>query len=540
MTQKTLRTLLPFASYPQAENGGLENDSEKAAVFCLAELGRESGGGIFNRQPTEKIVFIAEVYYPFWIAPFRGMALLFDGLNVASHKIAYPAIPEPAVFKDNLNQSSSTRHAYVGFLSEHLNYFESANGEQTKVIDGLMYDKDFLTEFMNFLKEAITTDKPLSDSVLVAPAFDSGQIKTVLKNLEDSRSKLMQELEALNEIIKLLNTKTQQLMKSLREELEATETKFRGKIQKAKTTLENKKAQINKEYSKKVTEESSSFEQETVELHKEKIKLEKTKEDLNSEIDRIENEIKTSAVNKEQDNEQGWKEKRNELKDKIPGINDEIKNLDEKIQEIEENKRKALFQLKQENDAKRMEAGKDLMEIEASCDAEKKICKDEMEKIEELTSSISSKIDRLSKMRETVLTEFDGLGIREEIPSSSLVQMPFYLLCYQSKSNKRFTYVAASIISEGGLSAKLRAIGKKKITQMFQPRSQKITSILNSFIGLMDTNVAFSHDISEACSKANIVQSKEAVETIKSGLRKLNAEGWLSNTEFESFSQIRA
>ncbi len=254
-----------------SENKVLNQDAEKAVVACLTELGKENGGGFFKKKPAEKVVFISEIYYPFWIAPFRGLTLVFDGLNVASHTITYPAIPDPAVFKETLNQRSSTRQAYAGFLSEHINYFESSNGEQTKVIDGLISNKDFIAEFMEFLKEATTTDSALTESVLVTPAYDSMQMETVLKELEDSRTKFMQELQALNEIIKLLNAKTQQFMNSLREELAATEEKFSGQIQEAKTNLENMKSQINKEYSEKVTNASSGFEQETVALQTEKI-----------------------------------------------------------------------------------------------------------------------------------------------------------------------------------------------------------------------------------------------------------------------------
>jgi hypothetical protein len=86
-------------------------------------------------------------------------------------------------------------------------------------------------------------------------------------------------------------------------------------------------------------------------------------------------------------------------------------------------------------------------------------------------------------------------------------------------------------------STRLKAIGKKKITQLFQPRSQKIISILNAFIALMENNVAFNHEINEACNKVNLLQSKEATELIKNGLSKLKEQGWLSDSEFESFRQ---
>jgi len=533
-----LKTLLPFASYLQSENGSLQREFEKAAVFCLTELGRETGGGVFRKKPSEKIVFIAEVYYPFWIAPFRGFTLLFDGLNTSSHTMTYPAISDLQVFKTNLNQRSSTRQIYATFLSNHLSYFQISNSEQVKVIEGLISDIDFIREFMDYSKEATTTENSVTDSVLISPAHDEKQIMNNIQELEVSRSSVARELEELNETIKLLNVKTQEFLGALREEIKSIEEKFSGPIEAAKVTLEKKKSQINKEYTDKVTEASIKYEQETVALQKETLKLEKMSDELQSEIEHIETEIKKSVINKDNESEQRWKDKRNELKKKVPEIAPAIKDLEIKIQEVEENKKNEIFQLKQDNDAKIKEAGKDLQEIESSLGAEKKNRQDEMEKIEELTSSINGKIDKLSKMKEATLREYDALGIREGKVAPLLVYMPFYLQCYQSKSDKRFNYVAPSIVSSMSLNARLKAIGKKRITQLFQPRSQKIISILNSFIVLLGENIAFSHEINDVCNKVNLLQLREATELIKNGLNELKTEGWLSDGEFESFRQI--
>ena len=93
-------------------------------------------------------------------------------------------------------------------------------------------------------------------------------------------------------------------------------------------------------------------------------------------------------------------------------------------------------------------------------------------------------------------------------------------------------------MNSGGFSTRLKAMGKMKITQVFKPRSQKTTSILNNFLVLIDNNVAFGHEIIEACNKVNLLQSKEDTGSIKKGLSELKAEGWLSDSEFEFFSQI--
>jgi hypothetical protein len=141
-------------------------------------------------------------------------------------------------------------------------------------------------------------------------------------------------------------------------------------------------------------------------------------------------------------------------------------------------------------------------------------------------------------MRETAVTEFDSLGIKQDKVALTLVYMPFYLICYQAGSKRRYTYVAPSVIGNSGLGSRL--MGKRRITKLFQPRSQKILSILNSFLKLLDENVVFSHEINEACKKANMLESKEDLALMKKGLSDLELEGWLSASEYESFSKIVA
>jgi len=84
LSRKIEKTLLPFATLSPASGESFTKDAERAAVFCLAELGRDKGGGFFKKRTPEKLVSIAEVYYPFWVAPFGRLVLLLDGLNVTS------------------------------------------------------------------------------------------------------------------------------------------------------------------------------------------------------------------------------------------------------------------------------------------------------------------------------------------------------------------------------------------------------------------------------------------------------------------------
>jgi predicted nucleic acid-binding Zn-ribbon protein len=537
--RKTSKTFLPFAALSQLTVAPFTKDAERAAVFCLAELDRDKGGGFFKKRAAEKLVSIAEVYYPFWVAPFGSMTLLLDGLNITSHSISYSVLPDLKVFKDKMNIRSETRQAYVTFLSNNLNYFQVSDSEETKVINGLITDADFLKEFTPYLNEAVMTEAPVVDSVLISPTNDEAAVLVMTQELENLQSQFVGEVKELNELIKLLNLKTQEFLEMLREEVKQTEEKFTKPIEEAKALLEDKTAQINREYTEKITETSTQFEQETLAAQKEIITLEKTKEQLTTEIEHCEAEIKTATINKDDVTEQKWKEKRNELKKEIPEITKQTRALTEKIREIEENKKRAIFQLKSENDAKIKEASKDLMTIETSRDAEISILKREMEIHEELTANIIKQMDQLAKMREATIAEFDKLGVQQKNVNPSLVHMPFYLIRYQSGQNRRYTFVAPSFVGSVGVGAKLRsAMGKMKISQLFQPRSKKIVSLLHKFAILLEEDVAFGSDINEACSKANLLEAENLKQSIAAGLSKLKEDGWLSEQERKSSSQI--
>jgi DNA repair exonuclease SbcCD ATPase subunit len=429
-----------------------------------------------------------------------------------------------------------TRQIYATFLINNQNYFKNQNQEQSLKIEGLMSDEEFIKEFLEYTKQATTTNTPITQVVLVTPALDEGGVLKMLQNIENTKAQLKEELADLNEIIKLLNKKNQQTQAYLKENIKAIEDEYRHKIQRVKSVFESNATKINKIYSEQVTGISNKFELEMRKLHKELVKLEKEKEKLEAEIRHAEAEIKTSAINKEDITERKWKETRKRLKEKQPKIASNLKEMQKQIDEAEEKQKNTLFQLKQTNDLKIKEASKDLVEIEASRDAEIKVCTKEIEKVEELTLNIIKTVDELAKSREATLPEFDHIGIKQNQTKNELVYMPFYLSCYQSKT-KRYTYLAPSNVSDSGLSTKLKCIGKTKITQLLQPRSKKIISILNNFIGLLDENIVFCREISEACMKANLLQTTKSKEATKDGLKRLKEKGWLSNNEFEQFNQ---
>ncbi|MEM2098300.1 MAG: hypothetical protein QXU99_00930 [Candidatus Bathyarchaeia archaeon] len=533
------RLLLPYVSSPTPTNNSFSIDIERAIIFCLAELDRDKGGGFFKKRPAEKLSFVSEIYYPFWVISFGDLTLLFDGLNFASQTLQYSVLPNINNFRKNLKANSGTREAYIAFLSDNINYFENPTAEQTRVINGLLTDADFLKEFLPYLREAVMVKTPIVDSVLISPANDEATMIKIIKTLQELRAQFEIELKDLSDLIKLLNLKTQDFITAIHEEISQTEKKFAKPIEKATTLLESIIAKINLEYTEKVTEISKKFEQEILETQKEIITLEKTKEQINTELEQCQTEIRTAIINKDPIAEQKWKEKRNGLKKEIPEIKRKTKLLTEKLNEIEENKKRALLQLRSECDSKIKEATKDLTTIKASRDAEIALLNKEMEKLEELTEHIIKQIGQLIKIREATLTELDSLGIKQKNPNLTLFYMPFYLIRYQRGTTARYTFYAPSTISNTGISTKLSAIGKMKIRKLLQPRFKKINTLLHNLARNIEENITFGTEINEACRKTNLLSTEHLQQSITSGLTKLHENGWLSDSEHKYFSQTR-
>jgi len=537
--QGTIKSIIPFSALSENRKEPFAKKIERAAIFCLAELERAKGGGLVLKQPPEKLAFIAEVCYPFWLVTLDKIGLLFDGLSTTSQTLTYLTIPDIQVFHDNMKRSSKTRQAYMTFLSDNVNYFQVPSNEERKIIDGLITDPEFLDDFTSYLSEAAPIKTSLSNMVTVSPTVDESSITFTMGGLQSLKSKFAEEVNTLYTNMKLLSAKTENFMKTIRDKIKKIEQELSQKIEKCKASVEEQVDEIRKKFDEEVTEYSKKAEEELFSLQHEKIKLEKTKEQLTKEVEHCEAEIKTCAINKDDVGEHRWRDEKNKLKKQLSETETKLKKLDKNLKEVKDEKNLKIFELKSERDAKIKEAMKDLIEIESSRDAKIRIYEEEMEKFEELTSSIIEQIDKLAKLREKSVDEFDKLGVLQKRRKRVLIYMPFYLACYQSESGKRYVYFPLSIVSNVSFSVKFKgALGKAKIKQLLQPRSKKIVSFLNNFPLLMEQNAVFNREMSEACAKANLTQTKKSRESIKEGLEMLKEEGWFSEKEYESFSQM--
>lgn len=540
MTEKVAKLILPFSVPSESRTELFTKAMERAAIFCLAELERQRGTGFVLKRAPREFAFIAEFCYPFWLVPLGKASLVFDGLNFASYILPYHTVPDVEAFINGVNRSSATREAYAAFLSDNLNYFQASEKQKERPIDGLLTDPNFLQDFELYLSNAEQVKPPLSDIVLLGPTLDEPAVFSIKRELESLRTEFEKDANSLYKGMKLLNTTTKEYIDAAHIEIKQVEQEFNEKIEKKKPAVMERVEKIRRRYDEQVTRVSKRFEKNLYRLAQERVKLERAKALLLSKIERCEADIETCVINKDNAGEQRWKEEIGQHKKELSKIERELKEVEERIKVPENAKKQEISRLKLECETQIDEAMWELKEIEASRDAKIRICKQEMEKLEEQGSTIIGQMDNLAKLREATLDQLGKLGIKKKRNEYVLIHMPFYVVCYRVNSKKQYDVFPPSVANSMSFVVKVKTLGRAKIRQLLVPRSKAITSLIKKFPVIIEQNAVFEREINEAGTKVNVIQKEDLRESVRNELESLKEEGWLSEEEHKAFSQILA
>ena len=538
MSQKIEKLKPPFTVLAENRKEPFTESMEKAAVYCFAELEREKGGGLILKKKEEKTVFLAELHYPIWVAPWNGLGLVFDGLKQSSHSIAYKTFPDVKEFFEKASRSSKSIETYMAFLSDNLTYFQAPGEEKTAVFDALIADTIFLSEFSQYLSEAKPLEASEASAALISPHVDETMVSTVLEEFERLKKRFANEVSVLNECMKLLNRTTRSFAKTLRGRIRAVREEFEAEIRKQEEVVAQKTSRLNEEYEEQKVKLIKNFERQLLPLQKEKLKLEKTRDQILRKLEQYNLEAKSCAASGDSAGEKRWKEKANEVKKELSEIEKKIEETEGRIRALEENRSAETFRLRAEWETRIKEARKDLLELEASRDAKIQVHQQEMERLESLTANIIQQIGNVVKLREADLANLTSFGLPLKRKHLSLVHVPFYLACYEADLKKRYAVFPPSAANSIGFTAKLRgALGKARIKHLLAPRFKMVISLLEKIPALIEKDAAFAREIQEAGENANMLKSESMRKSVSEGLRRLRDEGWLSEKDFEAFSQ---
>ena len=531
--------LLPFSILAENRKEPFTADLEAAAVFSLAELDRGKGGGILSRRPEEKIAFITKVGYPLWLFPWSETTLIFDGFNRSTYTLKYAVIPDINGFIENLKRSSKTRETHAAFLSDHINYFQAPVTEKSVVVNGLIREPEFLNEFESYRHEAMEIEDDPANVGLITPTLEEFTVAAILKELESLRSAFKRDIDGFYRCMKFINKATNHYIQVLHSKARAAKEEFNVKINAQEELIAPKVYSLKEAYDRQIIKSTKAFDRKQLPVQKRKVKLEKSRERTLAKIEHCKLEAKTCA---EKDNDVGedkWKEKASETKKALSKIDDQLKETEKALRDLNEHKSLEIFNLRSELEAKTKEARHPLLELESSRDAKILLYKQEADKLEQQTKVILDQLGRTVKLREASIENFAKLGVKKESELRDVVlfYVPFYVICYQVESKKRYLILPPSEANSIGLSTKLKsALGRAKIKQLLVPRFEVITSLMDTILVLAQQNAVFETEMKEEGQRTNILSIDSMRERIKEGLEYIRNEGWISEKEHQSLN----
>jgi hypothetical protein len=539
LAKRVKRIILPFAVAAKDRYKPFTKDMEMAAIYYLAERDRKKGEGRVLKKPEEKLVFIAQTCYPLWLIPWRRMTLIFDGLEFSNKSLFYDVIPDIKTFETDLQASSRSREAYMAALSQNSSYFQKFSGKEEKRIEGLITNPEFTNDLLDYIQVGEDMEKGETTKAILAPLLEESEVLVSVDKLSEAREIVDEEIKSLGRTMKLLSRVSKIHVKALEREMERSKRVFDTKIKKVKPKVMAKIKKIRVKRDENVTRISKKHARKLHSLHQSRVRIERILERFSTTVDRCEQDIKGCRDRKDEAGEFQLCQKLDEIKKKIPVLNKEIKDIDREIENVEEAKKIEVSRARIKLDDQVEEAMKVLHDIEAEKEARIRLEEQEMESLEDMSSSIIKQIDTLIKAKEVSLSEFDEIGTQERNRSWVIVYLPIYFVCYETEVGKRYVVYPPSTIGSMGIKTKLKGVlGGKKMKSFLQSRSPAIGGLLDRLVDLTQENPVFEKEITMAGIKANILGATELRVGIKRGIVELRDENWISESQCEVLSKL--
>ena len=526
-TSDVKRYILPFFA---SKNRDVTGVVETAAIYALAQLERERGGGLIVKQQPEKLAFITKMGYPLWLFPKSDTVLLFDGLNDSTYTLEYFDLPSTEAFTASLQDSSNTKEDYLNFLSDHANYFEHPK-KNSLVLPSLITNYDFRQEFNIYRKEAVdVTAKPV-DLAPILPLVQETTISSLLSETEKMQSKVKADIDRLAESLRQVNKLTSQYLTELDYAAEAATDEIKAKIKAAEELINPKVAKLNSDYKKQIAQVSRSFDDELESLQKLKAKTLKSIEINQAKIRDYEQEAKSQSKKNHEVYAKAWKEKSRVAKKEMDELKKELNRAEKSLKATSKQKTQKISDLHISLDGEIKFARAPLVELEAARDRKLAEFKRESALLLNQEKPVIDGLNSAIRLGGAVIASFQNLGTRDlQLKTPLLFYVPFYVFCYQGGFNDRYLFVAPSNADSASLGSKFKsALGMSKIKEFFTPRFKSIASLITQ----LQTFAKNSSQIKALGEKNSLLNAKQTPNNIANGLANLKAQGWLSDREYQ-------
>lgn len=510
---------------------------EAALVFTVAALSRNKGGGIFNRQSQENLLFIAQFGYPVWVyTKNNGSMLAFDGLGCCSHSVTYDEAPSATKFMEKFQTYQRPRDSYISFLRDHKDYFQQPPQSREFIFRGFIENREFYNELGVYQREA--TEQQTESNTLLAPILKEDDISATFSALDDLLANLSADNDALAESLKIIKKTTSQYLSEIEFEATAAKEEADAKIKATQEFVNPETVRLTREYHRKIKAVSSNFDNAIEDLQKQMRKIEKAIASSEASIRTYEKNAKAAGKKGHEIYEKRWKDKAKAEEKELSAHKKELKSLENDINKLVRQKAAEVSKLSAELEETLNRVRQPIVDLEAERDQKLSAYKQESSRLIACEKPVIEGMESSLKLREAAAKVFDGLTLKEgQVKTSMLLYVPFYVACYQATYSRRYLCIPPSVLAAFDFSAKLRGVlGVSKAKEMIIPRFRAIASLIAKAEELSQQSSVFDGQLWRLGAENNLLENDLFCQTARAGLGALQQAGWLSDREVMELS----
>jgi DNA-binding ferritin-like protein len=526
--------VFPFTVPSEDRKIPLRQRMELAAIFSLAELSRDKGGGLISKKPAEETLFISRIHYPLWFIPWKRRTLVFDGFDMKSYTLSFDILPDANIFVQEMRGSSGRLETYSAFLSHNLDYFKKAYGRGQKVIKGLIMDPDLMNDLFSLFKKAKPMKNP-KERVLLPLLMDQSAVEASMRELQNFERILEADARKLGRIVKMLVRTTQRHVNSVKAGIEKIKRRSDVKIKNLTSRMNKKTEKTRRIYDEKIVRVSRDAYQRIQLLSQEEAELKTDRDHLRAYIEQCKKEISAAQERKDERQAEYWRQELRTSRRKFLEIGKRLKEIEKEIKDIGSTRDFEISRLKSEYSSKAEGYMAEVRKLEAACEAKIKISLEALETLERLTSQIVGQINGLIEARTLALKNLREMGYPIHKRKSALAYMPFFLVCYGRNLKRRYLAFPPSIANTmNGVNKIKSALRPYTVRSFLQEYSLPVANLLNEFVNSIQQNSMLEDRIFKMCMKSNLLKQKPLKRDIEKGLTELAVEGWLSEEELQA------
>ncbi len=534
-----MRHILPFATPAKNRLKEFTKNMEMAAVLYLAEAIRKKGEYPHLKKTEERLVFIAEACYPFWLVPYNRATLIFDGGSLASHTFFYDIIPEVEVFNKDIQRCQKTTDSYIATLTRNMDYFRDFKGKEEIKIEGLIAAPELREDLRTYLPQMKHARKPFANVVFLKPEMNKCEIQIGIKQLSVLKNKIGKDIENIEASMKFLDNATTQRVGAIKEGIKRIREAQFGQIKKARVASTVRLQQIRNQYSRKIADTSRKYKNRLLKLSKNQIKLRKELKRLRKEARQCEVKVEFSKRRKSKRYERYWTRKLERVRKSLQILRKEIKVNNKRTRDFEKSQKGELAKYRNACCRRIQLVNKVFRDRQESREAEIVMSRQDIASVEEITRYITKLMQRMLQKKRMFLLDFERIAMLRGKEDSRLVYIPFYLVRYEKGDRRRYVMYPPSIVGDMGILAKMKgALGVTKVKTLIQPRSEVIATFLNQLLGLFEKKPMLEKEVTEAGIQKSILLGKNLRVALAKGLKQLESENWISRKELQAFSKI--